>query len=297
MRQWWPAYLFHCTDISNAVNILRQGEILSRSQAINTNQLALDIASPEIIEHTDPQWQDYVRMYFRPRTPTQYRNEGFRPLSQRALGSNCPVPVYFIFDSLTILSWSNCLFSDGNLGTTGTTAEGGIAFLKQIPFDKVYHVGPFSRSDTNNIVYHRNAEVLVPERMGLDSLRYIGCRSPAEYETLLYLLPPDTLSRWVGKIGVGSRLFNREWTFVERVEMSGERLIFRLNRSTRTPGPFDVRLELEESNYWHNSEYQCNGALNLPLSNLRDPNGYTIRLFLDDQLAYANRYQGDDLPF
>ena len=27
VRQWWPDYLFHCTDLSN-VNILRQGELV-----------------------------------------------------------------------------------------------------------------------------------------------------------------------------------------------------------------------------------------------------------------------------
>ena len=84
--------------------------------------------------------------------------------------------------------------------------------------------------------------------------------------------------------------------------MSHEHLIFRFNRSSKTPGPFSAKVVLEESvagpkDYWHEDEYRCNGVLNLPLSNLRSPDDYTARLFLDDHLAYANRYQADDLPF
>ena len=303
-RQWWPACLFHCTDISNVVSILRQGEIVSRRRITSTGQLPRDIASPEVIAGTDPEWQDYVRLYFRPRTPTQYNNEGFRPIGQWAWNSHCPVPVYLIFDSLAVLSRKDSCFSDGNLGSAYTHVDSNPSFLEQIPFDFVYHDTWFGPAERDQIVHHRNAEVLVPQRLGLESLRYIGCRSDAEYETLLHLLPTGTRSRWVGKLGVGPnlQLFNRKWTFVEQVEMSTTKAVFRFNSSSCTPGPFDTHLRLEETatgmKYgWQNKEYQCNQVLELSLSNLQNPSDYTARLFLDDQLAYANRFQGDDLPF
>ena len=72
-RRRWPRYLFHCTDVLNVVSVVKSGELLSRAQAKRSDSLSVDIASPEIIEHTDAEWQDYVRLYFRPRTPTQYR--------------------------------------------------------------------------------------------------------------------------------------------------------------------------------------------------------------------------------
>ena len=303
-RDWWPAYLFHCTDISNAVNILRQEELGSRQRAISTGQLKLDIASSEVIAQTDSQWKDYVRLYFRPRTPTQYHNEGFRPVGQRSLDSHCPVPVYLVFDALTVFSRADCRFSDGNLGAARATAQDDIPFLKQIPFDMVYHDARFDPPERDQIVYHRNAEVLVLERMGLEGLRYIGCRSPAEYETLLYLLPSEMRSRWKEKIGVRPelRLFNRRWTFVEQVEMSDEKLIFRFDRNTKTPGPFDARVALVETGTgqrfnWRDGEYQANNTLTLMLHNMGNPRDYTACLFLDGNLAYAARYQGDALPF
>ena len=303
-RQWWPACLFHCTDITNVVSILRQGEIVSRNRITAAGQLPMDIASPDVIEGTDSRWPGYVRLYFRPKTPTQYNNEGFRPVGQRALNSHCPVPVYLIFDALAVLSRTDSCFSDGNLGSANANVYEDMSFLEQIPFDLVYHDTRFDRSERDQVVYHRNAEVLVPQRMGLESLRYIGCRSDAEYKTLLHLLPPGTRSRWVDKLGVtpNLQLFNRKWTFVEEVDTNTDKIVFRFNRNSFTPGPFDARFEIEITAtgmkyQWRDAAYQCNQPLVVSLANLGNPSDYTARLFLDDQLAYANRYQGDDLPF
>ena len=303
-RQWWPACLFHCTDISNAVNILRRGELLSRVQAEQNGLLSVDIASKEVISQTDPRWKDYVRFYFRPRTPTQYRNEGFRPPSQQELDSHCPVPVYLIFYSLPLLSQIDSLFSDGNAGASGAMPSGEIEFFKKIPFDLVYHDSRFAPPDRSTIIYHRNAEVLLPKRVGLENICFIGCRSPAEYKSLLHLLPPGVRSNWVDKMGVrpNLQLFNRNWTFVEQVDMDDSQIIFRFNRTTTTPGPFDARVQITElatgnKFSWSNAQYQCNNVLELRLSQLRHPFDYTIHLTLDNNLAYANRYQADDLPF
>lgn len=303
-RKWWPACLFHCTELSNAVSILSSGKMLSRTQALDTGALQRDIASPEVIAGTKLQWQDYVRLYFRPRTPTQYNNEGFRPVGQWSRNSHCPVPVYFVFDALKVMSHSNSLFSDGNLGSSNAHIDHDVGFLRQIPFNLVYHDTSFELSERDQIVYHRNAEVLVPDKMGLESVRFIGCRSAAEYATLLHLLPPGTRRRWVNKIGIrpGRQLFFKEWTFIEQADLSYDRTIFRFNPNSKTPGPFNARVELVEQatgqRYsWSNPEYSCQAQLELRLNSLNDPFDYTVRLFMDDDLAYASRYQVDDLPF
>ena len=303
-RQWWPDFLFHCTDLSNVVNILRQGEMVSRTEVVNSGQLAFDIAAPGVISQTNSQWQNYVRLYFRPKTPTQYHNEGFRPVAQLSLGSHCPVPVYLIFNSVPILSRADCMFTSGNLGAGGTVPKDNIDFLRQIPFEQVYHEGPFDRSVGQSIIYHRNAEVLVPQRLGLENLAAIRCRSQAEYETLLYLLPPNTLSGWANKIGVvpDRRLFHREWPFIEQVEMSAATLVFRFNRSDKPSSGFVARVAIVETETgrrysWSDGDYLAQGPLSLRLNNLQNPDDYMVRLTLDDHLAYANRYQEDDLPF
>ena len=140
--------------------------------------------------------------------------------------------------------------------------------------------------------------------MGLEDLWLVVCRSDAEYKTLLHLLPPEARSRWVSRIGAlsGLQLFHQEWTFVEQVDLNTEKIVFRFNRSSRTPGPFNAHVEIEETAtattyHWRNEAYQCSQELTLLLSSLQDPTDYTVRLFLDGHLAYADRYQDDDLPF
>lgn len=51
-RNWWVDYLFHFTDIKNAVNVLNHGFLFSRQEAINKNLLIDDIASSRIIRQT-----------------------------------------------------------------------------------------------------------------------------------------------------------------------------------------------------------------------------------------------------
>ena len=306
-RRWWPDYLFHCTDIRNVVNILNSGELLSRIQARATGQLQVDIAAPDIIDQTSAKWQDYVRLYFRPRTPTQYNNEGFRPKGQWDRDAHCPVPVYLLFDAVSVLSRAECLFTDGNVAASAVPMD-SVHQLRQVPFHWVYHDTWFPPSDRSDIVYHRNAEVLVPRRLDLGAVRWVFCRSQAEYETLLHLLPAGTRTRCVKKIGVQPtlNLFHNRWTFVQQTEMSSEQLILRFNPVSNTPGPFDARVEIIEvmtagpkTFRWYKEQFQTRPGcdLGLALPNRRNSQGYMVRFFLDEQLAFASRYQEEDLPF
>lgn len=130
-QRWWPDFLFHCTDVRNVVNFLRTGEMLSRTKIVASRQLLVDIASPEVTAHTNDIWQDYVRLYFRPKTPTQFRNEGFRPTRQRDYHAQCPVPVYLIIDAMEVLSKAGVMFTDGNVAA-GAQPTGDIEFFQTI---------------------------------------------------------------------------------------------------------------------------------------------------------------------
>jgi hypothetical protein len=76
-------------------------------------------------------------------------------------------------------------------------------------------------------VFRRNAEVLVPGSLPLDpALKFIACRSAAERQTLLHLLPPNLRRQWAPRIRLGEQgLFERKWTYVEEViTVDGERI-------------------------------------------------------------------------
>lgn len=206
-QQWWPDYLFHFTDILNAVKILNNGVMFSRLQLEKNKESITDIASKKVIESTDLKWKDYVRLYFRPHTPTQYNNEGFRPKEQRKLESHCPVPIFFIFDAKSIMTNQETLFSDGNLAAGARTGESSNFFLS-LPFEKIYHdrsLCGLSDREKRNIIFHRHAEVIIPKSLDLSSLKFIWCRSQAEYETLIHLLSPKIRQKWQKKIGVGNK--------------------------------------------------------------------------------------------
>jgi hypothetical protein len=48
---------------------------------------------------------------------------------------------------------------------------------------------------------------------------------------------------------------------------------------------------------WDCNDYFVQPTLPLRLTTLQHSDDYMVRLTLDDQLAYANRFQEDDLPF
>ena len=166
----WPDFLYHFTDIHNAIEILRKGELICRSELESTGSLATDIASPEVISSTSDRWKDYVRFYFRPKTPTQYRNEGFRPRNQRELGgAHCPVPIFFLFDIKPIVSREETKFSDGNLAADANV-DSTAAFFTSLPFEKIYHersLWGLDEGEKRKIIFHRHAEVIVPQAVEL----------------------------------------------------------------------------------------------------------------------------------
>ncbi|MGN1398572.1 MAG: DarT ssDNA thymidine ADP-ribosyltransferase family protein, partial [Erysipelotrichaceae bacterium] len=117
---WWVNFAFHYTDVSNAVNILKTGKLFSRMKAENSNLMVNDNASRQVIDMTVSGVQSYVRFYFRPLTPTQYYNEGYKHPQLRFHGednANIPVPIFFAFNLEKLLNDGNTQFS--NLSQAG----------------------------------------------------------------------------------------------------------------------------------------------------------------------------------
>ena len=182
--------MFHFTDINNAANILSEGLIWSRAEL--EKKEFFDIASSEILsktDETDEEVKKYARLYFRPRSPMQYRNEGIRVVNNIQLDAHCPVPVYFLFEAIPILEKEDTEFSNGNLASSYSTRDKSVDFYMQIPFNKVYHdksLFGIDEIERYEIKRNRSAEVLIPKCLDLTYLREICCRSQAEYETLIH---------------------------------------------------------------------------------------------------------------
>ena len=257
--------------------------------------MSSDNASQAVIQHTGVRWKDSVRLYFRPRTPTQINNEGIRPAREKSLDSHCPVPVFLLFDSLDVLTRQSTLFSDRSLAKHGVRVGGSAAEFLKLPFQKIYHNTWFEPDERDEIVACRHAEVIVPRHLDLDALKYVWCRSQAEKTTLLHLLRPGVRAMWADRIYQGNKydLFFNSWTFVERADLSSSDMVFFFNPSTKTPGPFLLRVrvkvaDLSDPIVHEDNAFMASGRLQLLFK--RNRSRYTVEVTLDESLAYQSEF-------
>ncbi len=304
-RNWWPNFLFRSDHVENTADILNRGELLSRAAAEDGSLIKKDSGSPGHIAQLDRKHRRLVRLYFRPRTPTQYSNEGFRPDGKIIYEAHMPVPVYLLFNS-SLLSEQGVSFSRGRLAIdsrVGTSA----AFLAGMNFRDIYHVGSVGRRGISvrrpEILNARHSEVLVQDRLSLDCLRLIVCRSGPERETLLNLLKPEVRDSWERKIveDDGRRqLFHRFGTFISEAHLSenGSSFTFHVPPDPGWRRPFHLEITWYGTSANYNYSDEEFAVLDTPLA-LRFPNeaiqpGYNVKLHLNGDLAYVGEFTSED---
>lgn len=304
-RSWWPHYVYHFTDVQNAAQVIQSGYLCSRIEATRLGLMKVDNASPEIIRQTQPEHRKFARLYFRPRTPTQYRNEGIRPVAKRELGgAHCPIPVFFCFDALTVLGLDDTEFSDGNMGSRGACHSRSRDFFFAIPFESVFHDRPLPAisDQKREIIFRRHAEVLVPRQLPLENtLKFVACRSVAERQTLLSLLPYKLRRQWASRIRLGEQgLFFNYWTFVEEVVVVDDIVEFRFNPNSQTPGPFLAKFSYFENGRGAERSWQSSvDSLRDHVLRIRIPSAVKgiAQLYLDDALAFYGWITFEEIPF
>ena len=197
---WWARCAFHYTDISNAISIMRTGYLFSRVDATRNGIMNNDNASRQVIDMTYSGANSYVRFYYRPLTPTQYHNEGYKHpklrYSQDAY-ANVPVPIFFVFDLEKLLSTPGTMFSEKTLAGGGEKLKSGPEEFVKLNFQQIYKNGPMDNIDEEK--KYRQAEIVFPGQYEIShSLRAIVCRNDVEKKTLMNLLRRE-----------GARLFDR----------------------------------------------------------------------------------------
>ena len=186
---WWPKFAFHYTDVTNAVSILSSGFLYSRADAAHMRVMKNDNASRQVIDMTNSGVVSKVRFYFRPLTPTQYYNEGYKHPALRYDGdenANVPVPIFLLFDLEKLLALPGVEFSEMSQAGHGARVYSGIEAFSKLNFDYIYD-NSFDNFDTTKI--YRHAEIVHPKSMAIEScIRNILCRNDLERITLLNLL-------------------------------------------------------------------------------------------------------------
>lgn len=189
--QWWVSFFYHFTDVHNAVNILKKGWIMSRKYVSDSGIMENDNASKAVIQATNTSSKNYGRLYFRPLTPTQYHNEGFKPKEIRntEIDASCPVPVFLCLSSLKTLQYPGTEFAEKGIAGNRHNIQSGEDAFSQLNFSKIYHNTWYDTKENSDIKEYRLSEVIRENGFPLEPLlQCILCRSIAEKETFLYLI-------------------------------------------------------------------------------------------------------------
>lgn len=195
--KWWPEYAYHFTDIENAVGILSEGLLYSRYDAKRLNLMRNDNASRQVIDMTSSGAVMDVRFYFRPKTPTQYHNEGYKHPDLRYSGdtnANVPVPVFFVFDLATLLN-TGVKFSEMSQAGYGTRLCETPDEFAEFNFDQIYKNGYMENPEEEK--RYRQAEIVTRGPFEIDTcLKGILCRNECEKITLLNLLRAKSIKSY-----------------------------------------------------------------------------------------------------
>lgn len=280
-RFWWPYFLFYFTDMHQLIDTLNAQALLSpfaRGGSLTSR------------------WDRQVRLHFRPRTPDLFYAEGFRPVQQGASDQYAPLPVYLLFDMEAVICHPDSRFSDGDPAKTGRTYKTP-AYFKDLPFEQIYHDSWFMPDERDEILRYREAQVIIPDQLGLESLQLIWVRSEAEYETLHHLMPPSLWRKWRDKITARTdyHLFNNKSLHVQTAILQGDRVRLRFNigASEADNGPFLAQGVIEypdgERRVWEDETWVAEGDLVWAFADRGQD--YVVQFLLDGELAYASAYR------
>ncbi|HHH52788.1 MAG TPA: DUF4433 domain-containing protein [Bacteroidetes bacterium] len=298
-QNWWTKYLFHFTDISNALSILEHQALLSRKEAIKLGLMKNDNANDDVIAKTSQEHQHYARLYFAPSTPTQYNNEGFKPQDAIQYNAHCPMPIMFTFDFNRVFRIDNIRFTDGNLANNPTIYK-NIADLKKLNFKLIYHRSWFPPEERNSIINARHSEILVKGKLPLESfLKLIAVRSEAEKETFLYQMPTHLRTVYQDKIYIQPRpmIFVNNWLYVNKVSIVDNIIHIEWHGCqdySKCHDKYNLKISVKntstklQKSLIKKSWYPQNNLMKIRLSKEFQNDFIELSIFIDSNLGYMN---------
>jgi hypothetical protein len=276
--------------MENAVAILLDGNLRSRNDA--ANRRPRDVAAPGVID-SRVHAHDRVRIYFRPKTPTQWHIEGIRKPGECKYGdaTHAGMLVMFALDSKSILGRPDIAFSDRNMQLGGTTPGDTEDYFSSIDF---------GTGGDHSITDVRAAEVLVNSPLPLhECLKAIYLRSEPERETLLHALgnERDVWSPFC-QVSDALKVFQKDYTFVQELRMTPKGIVFRLN-PRRDRQNIKIQIVVYGAHGIKIAEFFNNDhaahpnppSVNWIWERAWDTGSYLVEVHLEDTLAYRSNLQ------
>ncbi len=301
-RKHWPAHLFHHAPLETALKIIEDGFLRARDDPQRAN--IRDVSAGGVIDNRQ-EAHGRVRLYFRPRNPTQFHIEGIRKDVDCQYGpsAHAPVLVMFVLDARKVLTRPDTVFSDQNMQKHSAQTGSDEAFFNNIPFSSVYHEGGIAGD--YSIIDSRCAEVLPKSPLPLaDVLSGIWFRSEPERDTFLHHLGTAS-SQWHQFCSVSEELkvFDKRFSFVADIDLSREGVSFRINHRHDFQNVSIVIQVYDAKNQlcvdFKNDDFKTNnqsGGRWIHRATL-EPSNYLVRVQLENHPAYEAMLRLDDSLF
>lgn len=188
----------HYTDILNLYKIIESGKLLSRNRAKELG--FVDAADHDVLSHTHEYIMDYVRFYYKEKSPTIYRNEGIKPDNS---SPHMPIPVLLLFEH-GIIEHSGVAFLSGGGGNPYSVFAKEVSVASNFDWDMIFYRGPIPRPG-NGIIFvgkdisgasitnKKNAEFLYPKEISTKYIEKIIFRAPADKKVAEIILGANKL--------------------------------------------------------------------------------------------------------
>lgn len=175
----------HYTDITNLYKIIKTGKLLSRNRAIELG--FTDAADHNVLSHTNYHIMNYVRFFYKEKTPTIYKNEGIKLDNSNP---HMPIPVLLLFDE-KIIQHPEVAYLSGGGGNPNSIFTRDISTALNFDWCVIFYRGPIPRYDNEipsigndssgaSITNKKNAEFLYPTEIDTKYIRKIIFRAPAD---------------------------------------------------------------------------------------------------------------------
>lgn len=181
----------HYTDFHNFIDIMNTGKLLSRKEAQKRG--FIDAAEQGIIDKTFDKVKEYVRFYYKEKTPTIYDNEGIKIDNSMP---HMPIPVLLLFNE-NIISHRSIAFSSGCGGSRYSQITNSVQTAMTFDWETIFSRGwiPVDEDsimtmghDVNKkiTINRRNAEFLFNNEIDIKYLNKIIFRTPADKKRAVF---------------------------------------------------------------------------------------------------------------
>lgn len=226
----------HYTDFINFLDIMKTGKLLSRNKAFKCG--FIDAAEQSVIDRTSEKVKEYVRFYYKEKTPTIYDNEGIKVDNSLP---HMPIPVLLLF-SENIINYRNIAFTSGCGGSKYSQITNNLQTAINFDWKTVFNRGwiPTDEDilmtlgyDPNkaNVINKRNAEFLLNKEIDIKHIKKIIFRSPADKKHAILALGDNELFEVDASKFNNHRNYLYDYDFVNNKDRYYISLIFHSGKS------------------------------------------------------------------